>query len=184
MAGFIDPDSEFAVLEAGGDVGVRARIDVRIHAEADRGRTAHSLRDGGEHRKLGRRFDVEAEDIRAEPLLHFRFGLADAGKDNPCWIASRGDHTRELAAGHDIEAAAEPREDIEHAEVAVRFHCVAHKMRQRAERRIEPAPFGFERRARIDKARRAESLGERRQRHAFGVKGAVDVRKRTRCRAV
>ena len=47
--------------------------------------------------------------------------LADAGEDDLARIAAGGDHARELAAGDDVEAAAQPREQIQDREVGFAF---------------------------------------------------------------
>ena len=67
--------------------------------------------------------------------------LADAGEHDLARIAAGGDDARELAAGDDVEAGAEPREHVEDREVRVRLHRVAHQVvasgergRERAER--------------------------------------------------
>ena len=173
--GLVDADAELALLEARRDVGMRARIDVGVHAKADRRHFSHPTRDGRKHRQLGGGFDVEAQDVGSERLLHFGLGLPDPREDDATRVPAGGNDARELAAGHDVETAAEAREDVEHAEVRVGFHGVAHKMRLRAERFIERAPCGFEHRAGIDEARRIELRGERGERHAFGAKRAVRV---------
>ena len=65
--------------------------------------------------QLAGRFDVEAVDREFERLRHFVLGLADSGEHDLGWIAARGDHTRQFAARHDVEATAQPRENVEHA---------------------------------------------------------------------
>ena len=101
-------------------------------------------------------------------------GLADAGEHDPCGIAAGGDDARELAAGDDVEAAAEAREEVQDSEVGIGLERIADEMGDAPERLVEGAEAAFERRARVHVARRAEALGDRRQRHAFGVELAVD----------
>ena len=124
-----DVDAKFAFAEPGGDVGMRSGIDVGIHTQADRCDTPHPMRDRCQQRKLRSGFDVEAKYVRRERRLHLRRGLADTRKYDLARIAARRDDTRELTARHNVEAASEPRKNIEHAEVGVRLHRVAHKMR-------------------------------------------------------
>src|SRR6266511_3282533 len=83
--------------------------------------------------ELGSRFDVEAQDAGGERGFHFGGALADAGEHDLRRIAARRDHAGELARRHNVESAAEARERGQHAEVRVRFHRVAHKMRHAVE---------------------------------------------------
>ena len=91
----------------------------------------------GEMLELARRFDVEAEDAGGERRFHFGVALADAGEHDLARIAAGGDDARELAAGHDVEAAAEPREQVEDRERRIRLHRVADEVRNAGERRVE-----------------------------------------------
>ena len=153
-------------------------VDVRIHAEAHRRPHADGVRDGGEAVELGRRFDVEAVDAGRKRRAHLGFGLADAREHDVRRITAGGDHARELAARHDVEAASHPREHVQHGEVRVGLQRVEDPMRQAFERAVERAEVRLERRSRIDVAGRSEALGDPRERHALGEKLAVDVAER------
>ena len=105
-------DAELALLEPGRDVRMRLRVDVRIDAEADRRARPGARGDARARRSSSRRrLDVEAEDAGAERRLHLALGLADAREHDLARVAAGGEHARELAAGDDVEAAAEPREE-------------------------------------------------------------------------
>ena len=123
--------------------------------------------------ELRRRFDVEAANAGRQRGLHLGRGLADTREDGLRRIAASGDDPLELAAGDDVEAASRPRQQIQHREVGVRLHRVADEVRRTGEGSVEGAEALFERGARIDVARRAEALGDRRERHAFGVELAA-----------
>ena len=69
-------DAEFALLQARGDVRMRQRIHVRIHAEADGCDQARAAGDRIETSELGGRLDVEAVDADVKRRSHFSFGLA------------------------------------------------------------------------------------------------------------
>ena len=53
------------------------------------------------------------------------FGLADAGKQRLARFAARRQHPGELAAGHDVEAGAEAREQREDGEIRICLDRVA-----------------------------------------------------------
>src|SRR6266550_5225 len=158
--GFFDTDAEFAFAESGGDVRMRPGIDVGIYPKANGCDAPHPMRDGSKQRKLGRRFDVEAEDVRRERSLHFGFGLANARKYDMARVAAGRNDARQFACGHDVETAAEPRENVENTEVGIRLHRVADKMWHRRKSGVELAPRAFERCARVDEARRTELRGD------------------------
>ena len=130
--------------------------------------------------ELARRLDVEAEDAGGERLRPSRASVLPTPENTTLrGIAAGGDHARELAAGDDVEAAAEAREEVEDREVRVRLDRVADEVRHARERRRRTSRIrAFERRARVDVAGRAEALGDRRQRHAFGVQLAVAIGER------
>ena len=134
-----------------------------------------AARDRVERFELGGRLDVEAADACRQRGLHLGRGLADAREHDLRRIAAGGDHPRQLAAGNDVEAASEAREDVQHSEVGIRLDGVANEMRNARERGVECAEPAFERSARVDVAGGAEALGDRRQRHAFGVELAADA---------
>ncbi len=170
-------DTELALLETGRDVGVRFRVDVGIHPQRNRGDLACASGDRIQRLELGGRLDVEAPDAGRQRGFHFDRRLADAGEHDLRRIAAGGDDPRQLAAGNDVEAASEAREDVQYSQVGIRLDGVANEMGNAVERGREGAKPILERRARIDIARGAETLGERRQRHALGVEFAVDAGK-------
>ena len=123
--------------------------------------------------ELGRRLHVEAVDPCGERGSHLVGGLADAGEDDLSGFAARGEDTRELAPRDDVEAAAGPREQVEHREVRIRLDRIADEMRDAGEGRVEFAEAALDRGARVDEARRAEPLRDRGQRHVLGAELAV-----------
>jgi hypothetical protein len=71
-------DAELALLQAGGDVRVRPRVDVGVDPERHRRADAVAAGDGVERGELGLGLDVEAEDAGRECRCHLGLGLADA----------------------------------------------------------------------------------------------------------
>ena len=68
---FIERHAELALLQTGRDVRMRARVDVRVHAEADRRARSRPRGDAGQVIELARRLHVEAEDAGAQRRLPF-----------------------------------------------------------------------------------------------------------------
>ncbi len=168
-------DAELVVLEPGGDVRVRAGIDIGVDAKGYGRDLAHRRRDPVEALELGSRFDVEAQDVVRQREAHLRFALADTGKDDPLRRTAGSEHARKLAAGDDVEAAAEPREQIEYREIAVRLRRVADQRIGPGEGLRVGAPGGGQRDARIHEARRADRVGDGRERDRFGAEHAVAI---------
>src|SRR5690606_26850404 len=112
-------DAELVALEAGGDVGVGLRVDVRIDAQRDRRLLAEFAGDRVQVVELGGRFDVEAADAGLQRLAHLGTSLADAGEHHLVGTATGGEHAGELATRDDVETGAEAREYRQDAEVRV-----------------------------------------------------------------
>jgi hypothetical protein len=113
-------DPELVALEAGGNVGVGARVDVGVHAKGHGRANAHGAGDGVEPLELGLALDVEAAYPGRERGTDLVHALAHAREDDPVGAPAGRQHARELAPGDDVEAGAE-REDAEHGEVGVRL---------------------------------------------------------------
>ena len=69
LARQIDVDAELVLLAAGGDLGVRAGIDVGIDPDGDVGLHAELGRDGVQGLELGRALDIDLADagLRGRP---------------------------------------------------------------------------------------------------------------------
>ena len=124
---------------------MRFGIDIGIDANADRRPLARLSRHGIEVIELACRFDVEAMDAQFEPTVHFRDGLSDAGKNDLAGVAAGRDDSRELAAGYDVEAASQTRQQVQQREVGVGFHRVTHEVWRIAEGGVELAERAFQR---------------------------------------
>ena len=123
--GLVDGDAEFVVAQAGGDVGVGLGIDVGVDAQRDRRDVAADGGDGFDAVDFGQALDVEAFDAGFEGVADFVAAFADAGKHGFGRVAAGGNHARQLAAGNDVEAAAQFGKMAQDAEVAVGFDGVA-----------------------------------------------------------
>src|SRR5229473_1240278 len=171
--------SEFVLMAAGGNVRVAAGLHVRIDANRNRGdRGAALLLLCGffqQRFELGFRLDIEKENSRAcaasirsvaERFADFFAHLADAGEGNS--VATHADalEVQELAAGNDIEAAAQFREMLQNREIAVGLHSEAECVRQSAETVDELVVRVFDRAPAIDVGWRPELIGNVAKGHA------------------
>ncbi|ROO25712.1 hypothetical protein SAHL_13755 [Salinisphaera orenii YIM 95161] len=154
---------------------MRARVDVRIHAQRDRRPHPQTLRDRVDAHQLGLRLDVEAGDADLERALDLVDALAHAGKHHPRRIAAGRDHAFELAHRDDIEAAAQIRQQAEHAEIAVGLHGEADLVVDVGQGRLEDPVMARDRGCAVDIARRAEARRDIGQRHVLGVQHAAAV---------
>src|SRR5208283_817006 len=92
----VEGDPELALLESGGNVGMRLRIDVGIDANAYRRPLGRALGDAVEVFEFALGFNVEAQNVQGERLMQLFLGLSDAGKDDLGCVTAGGDHPREL----------------------------------------------------------------------------------------
>ena len=155
---FIVRHAELILLESGGNVRMRPRIDVRVHAQADWCALARVSRDAVEPPELALRLDVEAHHTGIERGAHFRFALAHSGKHRLRRIPSCRDHACELPARDDVEARTEAGKEIEDREIRIRLYGVAHQRIASSEGVGVLAIGALDCGARIDVAWRAETL--------------------------
>ncbi len=94
-----DRNAELVFRSSGGDLGVGARVDVRVDAKRDARDPPARSGDLGERLQLGLGFDVEAEDVLIERQRHFGAGLADPGKDDLVAGHAGGAGAAQLALG-------------------------------------------------------------------------------------
>jgi hypothetical protein len=173
----IEGHAELVRLQAGRDVWVGLRIDVRVHAQRDRGALAHAAGHRVQAVQFRDRFDVEAQDAFLEREAHLGFGLADAREDGLARVAAGCDHAQQFAAGDDVEAGAFARQQVEDGEVRIGLHRVADEGVAAFTRVAVGGEVLQQGRLRIDIGRRAEFLGNAGQWGALGVQDAVLVRK-------
>ncbi len=131
--------------------------------------------------ELARRFEVEAEYPELQRACHFGVGFAHAGEHDPRRIRAGSDRARKLAARHDVEAAAQAREQVDDRQIRVGFHRVADQVGQAGECAIERRKGVFDRGAGIDEARSAVLRGDFSERNALGGELAVAIVERGHC---
>src|SRR5262245_23683787 len=76
--GALERDAELTLLQSGGDIRMRVRIDVGVHAQRYRRALVRTAGDGVQGLELGLRLDVEAQDAGLEGARHLGLGLTDA----------------------------------------------------------------------------------------------------------
>src|SRR6185503_12692052 len=96
-------------------------------------------------------------------------------------IRAGSDRARKLAARHDVEAAAQAREQVDDRQIRVGFHRVADQVGQAGECAIERRKGTFDRGAGIDEARSAVLRGDLSERNALGGELAVAIVERGHC---
>jgi len=170
-----DGDAELVFLEPGGNVRVGTGVDVGVHPQRDGG--AHALFGGDflQALQLVGGLDVEAVHADFQRAAHVVARFAHAGKDHLAGIAASGEYTLEFAAGHDVEAGAQARQQVEYAQVRVRLDREADQVRNTGQRIGVGAVLRLDMGARVDVGRRAEAFGDGGQRHAFREQRTVAV---------
>ncbi|MNN06798.1 hypothetical protein D3C81_1196000 [compost metagenome] len=173
--GIGDGDAELVLFEAGGDVRVSTGVHVRVDPQRDRRNLAHL---GGNHLqalKLVGGFDVEAVHADFQGAAHVVTGLADAGEHHAISAPARGQDTLQFTAGDDVEACAEARQDVQHAQVGVGLDREADQAGGSFEGIGVAAVLGLDVGARVHVGRGAEAFGDGRQGHAFREQFTVAV---------
>ena len=117
-------DAEFVLGEAGCDLGMRARVDVRVDAERHRRGAAEVLRYACERAQLIGALDIDLADAGGERMRQLLLRLADAGEDDALGRNPGGKRAGKLALADDVGAGAEAAEKAEHGEMVVRLDRV------------------------------------------------------------
>src|SRR5205823_13945607 len=168
-------DPELALLEAGRDVGMGLRVDVGVHAEADRRAHPAPRRHALDGVELLRRLDVDHEEVRVERGLELRLALAHAREDDLPAVGAGAERLPELALRHDVEARSLARQETQDGEVVVRLDGEADEVRDSPKGGVESTKTIEDRRLAVHVERSAERGGEGGERDVLAVKlaGAV-----------
>ncbi len=159
--------TELVVLQSGRDVGMGLRINIGVDPDGDGRALSHLPGDRLDAPQLRCRLDVEAQDLRRQRLADLGARFADTGKHHLARISTGCDHTRQFAPGHDVEAGTEPGQYPKHGEVRIGLERVADQRIATGASVPELLVGVFDRRARVDVARRAHGLCDPRERDAF-----------------
>ncbi len=168
-------DAELVFLEARGDVRVGAGVDVRVHAQRHRRDLAHL---GGHHLQaleLVGGLDVEAVHPHFQGAAHVFTGLADPGEHHAIGAAAGGQHAFQFTAGDDVEARAQARQQVQHAQVGVGLDREADQVIHPVQGIGVAAVLRLDMGTRVHVGGRSEAFGDRRQGHPFREQLAAAV---------
>ena len=174
-AGPRDRHAELVLGFAGGDLGVRAGIDVGIDPHRDPRGLAGLDRQPRQQFELRLGFDVDAENVRGQRRAQLGFGLADAGEQDLVRRNAGGQRPLQLAAGHHVGAGAEFCQRAQHRLVGVRLHGVAHQRLLAGEGLAEHPVVALQGGGRIAIERRADRFRQFDKIDRLGVQHAVAI---------
>ena len=106
---------------------------------------------------------------------HVVAGLAHTGEHDFFCRATCGQHTFQLATGHDIKTSAQSRQDIEYTQVGVGLDRKTHQMRHAAQGIGVSVVLRLDVRTGINIRRCTKTFGNGRQRYTFGEQLAVPI---------
>ncbi len=152
-----------------------SRIEVRIHAQADRRAAAQSSGDLGDAMQLGARLDVDHQDAGFERGGDFLVGLAYPGKHDLARVGADLEASHKLADRYDVEAGPHRGEQLQDAQVRQRLHRVADQVVGAGERFVEDAEMAPQRARAVHVERSSEAPGEIAYRDLLGVEMIVLV---------
>ena len=81
--------------------------------------------------------DIEAVDALLQRVLDFLARLADSCERALGWIAAGREHTKQFAAGNDVETSARVSEQLQNRAIRVCFDCITDQVIERLKRSIE-----------------------------------------------
>src|SRR5208337_2602387 len=173
-------NAELVLVQAGGDVRVRAGVNVGVYADSEFGGFAQMGGASAEHLQLGGAFHVEQENAGSKGKVDFLRQLADSGEDDLGGrLAANSQYALQFTAGHDIETTTQRCEQPKNREVRVGLHGVTDGVLAIAESFVEllvALAYGA---CRIDVQWRAVALGELVDRHSVGEEFAREGGPRT-----
>ena len=173
----VETDAELVFAFSSGDELVRLGIDIRIHADGDRGFHAERTGDFVDALEFSLALDIEGINALAERVGDFLAGLADTGKSAAVSAGAGFENAEQLAARDDVESRAEPGEDLEDGEVRIGLHRETDEVIKRRQRGVEAAVVFPNRIRRIDIGRRPEAVRDFIKFHSLAMQRAIDIRK-------
>ena len=152
-------------------VGVHVGIDAQRHRRALAPLRRHLF----QQRQFRLGFDVETVNAGFQGAFQFITALADPGKHYFAGIAARRQHPFQLADRDDVETRSQPRQHVQHRQIAVGLDRVADQMRVIAEGAVEGAPVPLDGGAGVDVAGGADRRRDVGDRHVLGEQPAVAI---------
>src|SRR5207253_10640915 len=169
LSRFGKTDTEFVLLHARRNVGMRAGIDIRIRADGNAGAHAGVLGDVVNQLQLGTRFDVEKENPGIESVADFLWSFADAGEDDFVRRTAGFQDAKQFAAGNDVESGAPLRKSPQKVYVRIRFDGVTNQVRYGSESFVEHADVPLQGFLAVDIDGGANISGDLIERNLFAV---------------
>jgi hypothetical protein len=173
IAGLVDRHAELVGLEAGGDVGMAAGVDVRVDADRHLGARLPFPGDRVEPFQLSRGLGVDRPHAELHGLRQFGVGLRHAGEDDLRGDEAGAQRDVDLPARVGVDAAAEAAQQAHQRERRVGFQGVVDGVRVVAERGVDGAIAGGDGRRAIDVERRPVDAGDLGERNAVTFEDAV-----------
>ncbi len=174
-AGALPGNAELVLGLARGDLLVRLGVDIRVDAQRDRRGLAQRRSARRQNFELRLGLDVEAVDAGGEREIHLARRLADAGEDDLLGRNAGGKRAAQFAFRDDVGAGAELCQGAQHRLVGIRLHGIAHQRIQPVERLGKHLVVPRQGRGGIAIERRADRLGDVRQRDILGKQDAIAV---------
>ena len=173
----LERDAELVLVGAGGDLLVRVRFHVRVHAHGHRRGLLQARRHAVDALQLRLALSIERIDPLPQGELDFAFGLAHAGKGALAGVAPGRHHPLQLAAADDVEPAAQPGQRPQHGLVRVGLDGEADQVLHSGQGLVQVLEMLRQRMLRIDVKRRAEAPREGLDGDPFAAKRVADVTK-------
>jgi len=126
---------------------------------------------------FGPALDIEHVDALLDGVFDLQVGLTHAGEDDLLGVAAGRQHAVELAAGHDVKAAARLGQGGQDAHIGVGLHAEADQVVQAFEGLRQPRVVIQHMVQAVDIQGRAMGLGQGLDADVLGVQYALLVRK-------
>ena len=168
LEGAFGGNAELAFLQTGGDIGMRAGVDIGIDAQRNGSDATPLPRDVVDSFEFRFRLDIETANAGVERLPDLPGALARTGKNRLARIASRGEHTLKFASRNDIETAAKPREHIQYRQVGIGLHGETDEPIEFSQRFAVDPVMALKRCPGIDVAGRADAVRDFGNGYVFG----------------
>ena len=151
----LEGDAEFVLVGAGGDLLVRARFHVRVHAHRHGGGLLEARRHAVDALQFRLALGVECIDPLLEGEFDIAFRLPHAGKGALAGVAPGGHHALQFAPADDVESAAQSGQHSQDGLVAVGFDGEADQVVHAGQGPVQVHEVLRQRVLRIDVERRA-----------------------------
>ena len=155
-------------FRAGGDIGMRAGIDVRVDSQGNRRNATQLPGDVVDAIEFRFRLDIETADAGLQRLPDLAPVFARPGKNRLLRGAAGGEHAFELAPGNNVETTAKPRQHVQHREIGIGFHGEANEAVKRTQRFAIDPEMAFQRRPRVNETGCANASRDFANRDIFG----------------